>query len=135
MYFFPYAFENSSSEIFKCLNGKLSEFKNSVSSESNVAIVGVSTDSSYAHLAWIKSFDTELNIPIASDLSTSVSKAFGVLDEGHSKNCAFIISPTKSILYFVEFPFKINGNVICDQLLIHSNHYNEKINFIHFDPF
>lgn len=116
MYFFPYAFENSSCKNLKCLNDKFDEFKKECS---KIKIVAISTDSHYAHFAWIQSFakDLDFKIEIASDLSTNVSKNFGILNEGHSKNCAFIISPNKSIEYFVEFPSKITGQLICDQLL------------------
>ena len=109
MYFFPYAFEKQSGDNLKCLNDKLSV--------SNVKIIGISTDSHYASLAWIKSFDKNFKIPIASDLSTKVSQSFGILNNGRSKNCAFIISPSKLISYFAEFPSKIESELICDQLL------------------
>ncbi len=84
----------------------------------NGQIIGVSTDSHYAHLAFSQSeLGSNFEIVLASDLTTNVSKQFGVLENGHSKNCAFIVGPQKTIAYFTEFVSNIDAKVRTHQLL------------------
>ena len=50
----------------------------------DVAVIGVSTDSYFSHLAWFKdsaSFPQGVSHPVLADTSHAVSRAFGVLKE------------------------------------------------------
>lgn len=54
--------------------------------ELNASIVGISTDSHFTHLAWIKTPRTQggvgkLNFPLVADVSKNISRNFGVLVE------------------------------------------------------
>lgn len=49
------------------------------------ALLGLSVDSLYSHLAWVQAiaekFDTEIGFPIVEDPSMAVGRAFGMIDE------------------------------------------------------
>ena len=72
-------------------------------SQLNTEILGVSVDSEYAHLAWLQTQRDsgglgDLNYPLLSDLTKSISKSYNVLtDEGKALRGLFIIDP-KGIL-------------------------------------
>merc|ERR1712121_462362 len=64
----------------------------------NAEVVGVSVDSQFTHLAWIKTPRKDgglgpLNIPLLSDLTHKISKDYGVYleDAGHTLRGLFII--------------------------------------------
>jgi len=64
------------------------------------AVVGVSIDSVHTHRAWLEAPENkgglgELRFPLASDITHSVSKDYGVFleDKGHSLRGTFLIGP------------------------------------------
>lgn len=64
----------------------------------NTAVVGISTDSQFTHLAWVNTPRKQgglghVNIPLLSDLTHQISKDYGVYLEhlGHSLRGLFII--------------------------------------------
>jgi peroxiredoxin (alkyl hydroperoxide reductase subunit C) len=61
--------------------------------ERNAQILAVSTDSIFTHAAWLEFHLGKLDFPLASDRSTVVSQAYGVLDEGSANRATFIIDP------------------------------------------
>lgn len=71
-------------------------------------ILGVSTDSKFSHRAWINTPRDEnglgeLNFPLASDITKSVSRDYGVLieEEGIALRGLFIIDPEGELKYQV----------------------------------
>jgi peroxiredoxin 2/4 len=83
----------------------------------NCKLLGLSIDSIYAHIAWLRTIkekivykgmkDIEVTFPIIEDLKMDVSKAFGMLQPGASTTQAvravFIIDPqgiVRAILYY-----------------------------------
>ncbi len=71
-------------------------------------ILGVSTDSQYSHRAWIQTPKDsnglgQLNFPLASDITQSVARDYGVLieDEGIALRGLFIIDPEGEVKYQV----------------------------------
>ena len=58
-------------------------------------VLGVSTDSKFSHLAWIKQELGELTYPLLADFTKKVSKEYGVLLErlGAALRGTFIIDP------------------------------------------
>ncbi len=74
--------------------------------EINTTVVGISTDSHFTHLAWIKTPRTKggvgkMNFALVADISKQISKKFGVLVEdqtddlyGAALRGLFIIDPT-----------------------------------------
>ena len=77
-------------------NDALAAFK-----ELNTAVVGVSTDSHFSHLAWAQKprneggLGPELKLPLLADRSMKISKDYGVLleEEGIALRGLFIIDP------------------------------------------
>jgi peroxiredoxin (alkyl hydroperoxide reductase subunit C) len=83
----------------------------------NCELVGLSIDSIYAHIAWLRTIKekieykgmkgVEVNFPVIADLTMDVAKAYGMLQPGASNTQAvravFIIDPeglVKTILYY-----------------------------------
>ncbi len=83
----------------------------------NCKLLGLSIDSIYAHIAWLRTIkekiqykdmkDIEVAFPVIEDLKMDVSKAFGMLQPGASSTQAvravFIIDPkgiVRAILYY-----------------------------------
>ena len=83
----------------------------------NCKLLGLSIDSLYAHIAWLRTIkekieyknlkDIEVTFPVIEDLKMDVSKAFGMLQPGASSTQAvravFIIDPqgiVRAILYY-----------------------------------
>lgn len=71
-------------------------------------VLGVSIDSIHTHKAWINTAKEDnglgkLNFPLASDITKSVSRDYGVLieDEGIALRGLFIISPEGELQYQV----------------------------------
>jgi len=74
--------------------------------ELNAEILGVSTDSIHSHRAWMNTPIDEngigtLNFPLASDITKSVSRDYGVLieEEGIALRGLFIIDPKGIVRY------------------------------------
>ncbi len=85
--------------------------------ELNCELIGLSIDSIYAHIAWLRTIKEkieykgmkgiEVNFPVIEDLTMDVAKAYGMLQPGASNTQAvravFIIDPegiVKTILYY-----------------------------------
>lgn len=69
------------------------------------AVVGVSTDNEYVHLAWRQQHPDlrDLPFPIASDLRRELSEALGILDrsEGVALRATFVVDPD-GVIRFVS---------------------------------
>lgn len=85
--------------------------------ELNCELIGLSIDSIYAHIAWLRTIKEkieykgmkgiEVNFPVIEDLTMDVAKAYGMLQPGASNTQAvravFIMDPegiVKTILYY-----------------------------------
>jgi len=70
-------------------------------------------DSQHSHKAWVNSELGGSKIPLASDMTQSVSKDYGVLieEEGISLRGLFIISPEGIIEYSVTHNLDIGRNI------------------------
>lgn len=83
----------------------------------NTELLGLSIDSIYAHIAWLRTIkekivfngmkDVEVNFPVIEDLKMEVSRKFGMIQPGTSSTQAvravFIIDPegrVKAVLYY-----------------------------------
>jgi peroxiredoxin 2/4 len=75
----------------------------------NVELMGLSIDSVFSHLAWIrnieKNFGVKIQFPVIADLDKKVASLFGMIMPGESKTetsrCVFVIDP-KEILRLVK---------------------------------
>jgi len=85
----------------------------------NCELLGLSIDSHYAHIAWIRSikekFDVDIQFPIIADLSMDVAKAYGMIQPGASDTSAvratFLIDPEGILRAMVYYPMT-NGRSI-----------------------
>lgn len=74
----------------------------------NTEVLGVSVDSVHSHKAWINTAKEDnglgqLNFPLASDITKSVSREYGILieDEGVALRGLYIIDPKGELKYQV----------------------------------
>lgn len=82
-------------------------------------LLGLSIDSNYAHIAWVRSieenFGVEIPFPIIEDLSMQVATAYGMIQPGASDTSAvratFIIDPKGILRAMVYYPMT-NGRSI-----------------------
>lgn len=82
-------------------------------------LLGLSIDSHYAHIAWIRSikdnFGVDIKFPIIADLSMEVAYAYGMIQPGASDTSAvratFIIDPKGILRAMVYYPMT-NGRSI-----------------------
>ena len=84
----------------------------------NCDIIGVSTDSVFSHRAWIntprdKGGVADLNYPLASDVTKTVSRDYGVLieDKGVALRGLFVIDPEGVLRYKVVHDLNIGRSV------------------------
>ena len=79
--FYPFDFTYVCPTELISFSDKMKDFK-----DLNAEVVGVSTDSHFTHLAWIKTPRSQggvgkLNFPLVADISKKISKSYGVLVE------------------------------------------------------
>uniref|UniRef100_A0A832EJV7 Peroxiredoxin n=1 Tax=Desulfacinum infernum TaxID=35837 RepID=A0A832EJV7_9BACT len=91
----------------------------------NCKLLGLSIDSIYAHIAWLRTIkekidykgmkDIEVTFPVIEDLSMNVAKAYGMLQPGASTTQAvravFIIDPKGIIRAILYYPLSNGRNV------------------------
>ena len=85
----------------------------------NTELLGLSIDSHYSHLAWIRNikekFDVDVNFPIIADLSMKVANDYGMIQPGASDTSAvratFIIDDKGILRAMVYYPMT-NGRSI-----------------------
>lgn len=87
--------------------------------EINTELLGLSIDSYYSHVAWVKNikdkFGVEIPFPIIEDLSMKVAKSYGMIHPGAADTSAvratFIIDPEGILRAMVYYPMS-NGRSI-----------------------
>ncbi|WP_068300362.1 peroxiredoxin [Pararhodobacter sp. CCB-MM2] len=85
----------------------------------NTELLGLSIDSHYAHIAWVRSikqsFGVDINFPIIADLDMKVAQAYGMIMPGASDTQAvratFIIDPEGKLRAMVYYPMT-NGRSV-----------------------
>jgi peroxiredoxin 2/4 len=85
----------------------------------NTELLGLSIDSKYAHIAWVRSikenFGIDIRFPIIEDLSMRVAHAYGMIMPGASDTSAvratFVIDPNGILRAMVYYPMS-NGRSI-----------------------
>jgi alkyl hydroperoxide reductase subunit AhpC len=109
LFFYPGDFTFVCPTEIKGFNTSLDEF-----SKVNAAVLAVSVDSKFSHLAWIRSGALDkLGYPLLSDFSKQTARAYGVLDEETSsaRRGLFIIDPNGVIQYRVVHSDKVGRSV------------------------
>ncbi len=85
----------------------------------NCALVGLSVDSVYAHIAWLESietkFDVKVTFPVIEDVSMAVSTAYGMIHESSSSTATvrsvFIIDPDGILKALIHYPLTVGRSV------------------------
>ncbi len=85
----------------------------------NVQLVGVSIDSVFSHIAWIRDMEqmsgVKIQFPIIADLDFKVSIAYGLVHEAVSDTAAvravFAIDPSGKIRAIIYYPPQLGRNV------------------------
>ena len=106
----------------------------------NTELVGLSIDSTYSHIAWLRTIkekiaykgmkDVEVMFPVISDLTMEVSKKFGMLQPAASTTQAvravFIIDPKALVRAILYYPLSNGRNMQeVKRLLIAMQHSDE----------
>lgn len=111
--FYPMNFTKVCPTEITAVSDRFEEFQ-----ELDAHVFAVSTDSVYAHLAWIHTPRDEngvgnLLFPLASDANHEVSRKYGVLieEEGVALRGLFIISPEGELQYATIFHNNIGRDV------------------------
>jgi peroxiredoxin 2/4 len=82
-------------------------------------LMGLSVDSLYAHLAWVRSireeFGVEIPFPIAEDLSMAIAAAYGMIHPADTNTATvratFLIDPTGIVRLLTYYPMATGRNV------------------------
>jgi peroxiredoxin 2/4 len=83
------------------------------------ALLGLSVDSIYAHLAWVRAiedqFGVAIDFPIVEDPSMAVGRAYGMIDENASDSAAvrstYFIDPDGFVRAITNYPHNVGRSV------------------------
>lgn len=109
LFFYPADFTFVCPTEIRGFNSALDSF-----AKLEAAVIGISTDSKYSHLAWIQRGDLgELHYPLLSDFTKETARNYGVLDEetGVALRGLFIIDPKGIIQYEVVQNLNVGRSV------------------------
>lgn len=85
----------------------------------NVQLIGVSIDSIYAHIAWIRNIEQHFNVkvefPLIADLDQRVAASYGMVHEAVSETApvraVFFIDPKGVIRAILYYPLQLGRNI------------------------
>ena len=85
----------------------------------NTELLGLSIDSVYAHIAWVRNIEENFNVkipfPVIADLDKKVASSYGMIMPGESKTetsrCVFVIDPDGIIRAMIYYPLTTGRNV------------------------
>jgi peroxiredoxin (alkyl hydroperoxide reductase subunit C) len=88
-----------------------------------VQLVGISIDSLYSHIAWVREIEAlagvKVTFPLVADLDQKVSQAFGMVHEASSDTstvrAVFAIDPKGTVRAILYYPAQVGRNI--DELL------------------
>jgi peroxiredoxin 2/4 len=91
----------------------------------NAQLIGLSIDSVYSHIAWIRSmeqhFGVKVDYPLVADLDTKVAQRFGMIHPGASTTatvrCVFIIDDEGILKAMIYYPLT-NGRSVDEVMRI-----------------
>ena len=84
----------------------------------NVQLLGLSIDSVYSHIGWIRNIEEKLGVkvpfPIIADLNKEVATKYGMIMPGESKTetsrCVFFIDPNGKLRAMIYYPLTTGRN-------------------------
>ncbi|MCU0264458.1 MAG: peroxiredoxin [Candidatus Nanopelagicales bacterium] len=93
-------------------------------SELNTALVGLSVDGLYSHIAWLRRIketiefrgmtDVEVTFPLIEDITMNVARAYGMIMPGEDSTKAvravFVIDPKGVIRTIIYYPLSLGRN-------------------------
>ena len=101
----------------------------------NVQLIGVSIDSVYAHIAWVRNieqnFGVSVKFPVIADLDMKVAMSYGMIHPGAASTatvrCVFIIDDKGVVRAMIYYPLSNGRNIdevvrIIDALQTHEQH-------------
>lgn len=82
-------------------------------------LLGLSVDSLYAHLAWVKDieerFDVRISFPIIEDISMSIARAYGMIHDQSESTASvrsvFVIDPEGLVRAVIHYPLAVGRSV------------------------
>jgi peroxiredoxin (alkyl hydroperoxide reductase subunit C) len=85
----------------------------------NVQLMGLSIDSTYSHIAWIRNIEQHFKVtipfPVIADLNKEVATLYGMIMPGESKTetsrCVFVIDPNQIIRAMIYYPLTTGRNM------------------------
>ena len=85
----------------------------------NVELLGLSIDSTYSHIAWVRNieqhFQVTISFPIIADLNKEVATLYGMIMPGESKTetsrCVFVIDPNQVVRAMIYYPLTTGRNM------------------------
>jgi peroxiredoxin 2/4 len=85
----------------------------------NVQLIGLSIDSIYAHIAWIRNieenFGVQIKFPLIADLDTKVAQLYGMIHPGAASTatvrCVFLIDDKGVVRAMIYYPLTNGRNI------------------------
>lgn len=85
----------------------------------NVKLLGLSIDSVYSHIAWVRqieeTFELKINFPIIADLRYEVSQLYNMIhpaiSEVHAIRTVYIIDPNGILRMSIAYPSSVGRNI------------------------
>ncbi len=85
----------------------------------NVQLMGLSIDSTYSHIAWVRNIEQNFKVtipfPVIADLNKEVATLYGMIMPGESKTetsrCVFVIDPNQIIRAMIYYPLTTGRNM------------------------
>jgi peroxiredoxin 2/4 len=85
----------------------------------NVQLIGVSIDSVYSHIAWIrdieKNFNCKVGFPVVADLDQKVARLYGMVHEPMAVTatvrCVYFIDPEMKLRAMIYYPLTTGRNI------------------------
>lgn len=83
------------------------------------ALLGLSVDSLYAHIAWVRDIEARFGVcitfPIVEDISMSISRLYGMIHEGSATTATvrsvFVIDPEGYVRALIHYPATVGRSV------------------------
>jgi len=93
--------------------------------ERNCELIGLSIDSNYSHIAWLRTIkeriewkgikDLEIQFPVIADLKMEVAHKYGMVqpgeDDTHAVRAVFIIDPETKVRAILYYPLSTGRNM------------------------
>lgn len=85
----------------------------------NVQLIGLSIDSVYSHIAWVRRIKEKLRVtipfPVIADLDMKVANLFGMIHPAASNTsavrCVFVIDPEMKLRAMLYYPLNVGRNM------------------------